>query len=126
MDLALPCGDKKTPLQGAEEGNMMSTQERQRKFSPPPYFSFDYETCNPATSQGTASSFLPTCKTHKCPILINHFLSIILFFTELFLHWDIKDWSSLGSLDIPPKGFMSIHHLAVFYWLEASHMCVHT
>ena len=35
------------------------------------------------------------------PSLINHFLSITLPLTELFLHWDIKDWSSSESP--PPR-----------------------
>ena len=29
---------------GADDGNMTSTQERQRKSSLPPHFSFDYKT----------------------------------------------------------------------------------
>ena len=94
------------------------SRKTKKVFSPCPLFLWLWN-CSPATSQGT--SFLPTWKTHKCSILINHFLSITLFFGELFLHWDIKDQSSLESLDMPPKGFMSIHHFAVFYWLEASH-----
>ena len=32
------------PEGGTNEGNMTSTQERQRRSSPPPYFSFDYKT----------------------------------------------------------------------------------
>ena len=39
-------------------------------------------------------SHSPTCKPHKSPILIIHFLSITLHLTEFFLHWDIKDQSS--------------------------------
>ena len=51
----------------------------------PSHFSFDYITVAHYVLRA-APSHLPTCKPHKRPILINHFLSITLPLAEFFLH----------------------------------------
>ena len=90
--LAWSSRDKKTthPL-NLEDRSLRSTQEWERKLVfPPPHFSFDYKTV-----EGMAPSRPPTCKPHKHPILMNHFLSITLPLIEFFLCWDTKDQSSM-------------------------------
>ena len=90
--LAWSSRDKKTthPL-NLEDRSLRSTQEWERKLVfPPPHFSFDYKTV-----EGMAPSRPPTCKPHKHPSLMNHFLSITLPLIEFFLCWDTKDQSSM-------------------------------
>ena len=82
------------PGRGVDDGSMVSTQEWRRKwFLPLVHFSSDFKTV-PHYVLWVVPSHSPTCKPHKSPVLITHFLSTTLPLTEFFLHWDIKDKSS--------------------------------
>ena len=62
---------------------------------------------NPLRSQDMAPTHSPTYKPHKCPILINHILSIILPLTNLFFFffWRHK---GLETPQMPSTGFNSL------------------
>lgn len=85
MGLTWPCGVK-TLLHSLEEGadgkSTESTGKTKKLFFPHPTFLYDYKTI--ACKFSGCSILLPACKAHKCPILINHFLSITLPLHELF------------------------------------------
>ena len=67
------------------------------------------ENCSLLSFQHTAPSHLSACKPHKCPILTKHFLCIILTLAKIFLHWDIKNWSSLGVPNTLPSSFTIVY-----------------
>ena len=77
---------------------MTSTQERQRRSSPPsPLFLWLYN-CSPVSSQDVAFLTHPLVQPHKCPLRINHFLSTTRPLAELFSALRYKElwyWSSL-------------------------------
>ena len=75
------------------------SRKTKKVFSPSPLL-LGLQNYSPITSHP------PSCKPHKLkiyPIQINHFLAIILPLAEFFLHWDIKDWSSLENPSRRPE-----------------------
>ena len=56
----------------------------------------------PTKFSGHSISCPPTCKFHKYPTLINHFLSTTLLSLNSCLHWDRKDYGT-GALQSPPR-----------------------
>ena len=54
-------------------------------------------------------SHLPTFKSHEHLILMNHFLSITLPFTELFLHIDTEHLKCHLLVLLPHPGMASLH-----------------
>lgn len=86
-----PCRDKKTLLLSLVEELMMEAWLlKKSSYSPLPTFPLTLKLCGSSWELWRAP--LPSsCKAHKRCILINHFLSIILFYL-VFLCWDIKDW----------------------------------
>ena len=86
----------------ADDGSVRSAQwGRRRLFPLSPLFLW-LENCSPLSSRGIAPSCPPACKSHRRPILINHFLSITMLLAEFFLCWDIKDQNSQN---MPTSGF---------------------
>ena len=116
---AWPCRGKNTPLPDMEEELIMEITCLFKKWgimwpSPSPLSSFDYKT-SPLSPWGMVPFHLPTFKSHEHLILMNHFLSITLPFTEFFLHIDIKNWSSSEHLKchllvlLPHPGMASLY-----------------
>ena len=83
------------------KSDLFSKMRKKVVFSPFSVFLW-LENCSLLSFQHTVPSNLPACKPHKCPILTNHFLSIIMPLAKTFLHWDIKNWSSLEAPNTPP------------------------
>ena len=80
----------------------MSIHEKEGVFFHPPLFPLIIGNCSSISFRSGAPSHSGACKPHKSPILINHFLFIILPFTvlsEFSLHWDVKDRCSLELLN---------------------------
>ena len=80
----------------------MSIHEKEGVFFHPPLSPLIIGNCSSVSFRSGAPFHSGACKPHKSPILINHFLFIILPFTalsEFSLHWDVKDRCSLEPLN---------------------------
>ena len=92
--------DPVQPGRGTNDGSVTSTQERQRRSFPPPHFSFDYEIVVHKIL-GHDISHPPSCKSHRRPILINHFLFTSLLWLNSSLQWANKGLWYQSSLEFP-------------------------
>ena len=109
--LAWPHRDKNTPLPTWKRSwwwkHDVYPRIRKKVVSSLPHFSFDYKTVAHQVPW-VAPSHLLTCKPHKSPVLISHFLSTTLPLTEFFSA--LRVWGS--ELFTGPQK----HQLAVSLW----------
>ena len=118
--------DPVQPGRGTNDGSVTSTQERQRRSFPPPHFSFDYEIVVHKIL-GHDISHPPSCKSHRRPILINHFLFTSLLWLNSSLQWANKGLWYQSSLEFPWNDiswfqfvcFVMFYHL-VLQWVKCS------